>query len=89
MFTLARPPHSGNSCWATDLLRIKYSHMFIEGRLHFVKFETSRVEDAIAFIEAKGLHRFQGKGGQKEMRVITTGEGGQCGRDNHHDSVAL
>lgn len=39
-----------------------------------MKFETSRVEDAIAFIEAKGLHRFRGKGGQKEMRVITTGE---------------
>jgi hypothetical protein len=27
------------------------------GRLHFVKFETSRVEDAIQFIERKGLHR--------------------------------
>ena len=50
------------------------------GRLHFVKFETSHVEDAIAFIESKGLHRFQGKGGQKEMRVITTGEGGRQGR---------
>jgi type II pantothenate kinase len=45
------------------------------GRLHFVKFETGRVEDAIAFIEAKGLHRFQGKDGQgREMRVKATGK---------------
>ena len=33
------------------------------------------MEDAIAFIEAKGLHRFLGKDGQKEMRVISTGGG--------------
>ena len=36
------------------------------------------MEDAIDFIEAKGLHRFRGKDGQKEMRVISTGkEGGK------------
>jgi len=45
------------------------------GRLHFVKFETSRVEDAIAFIEAKGLHRFHGRGGTMGMRVKATGGG--------------
>eukprot|EP00798_Chlamydomonas_sp_ICE-L_P004401 gene4401-14526_t len=45
------------------------------GRLHFVKFETNRVDDCIAFIEAKGLHRFNGKHGQKGMRVKATGGG--------------
>jgi hypothetical protein len=53
------------------------------GRLHFVKFETNRVEDAIDFIEAKGLHRYQTKSGSKEMRVKATGGGaykyaGEC-----------
>lgn len=43
------------------------------GRLHFVKFESAKVEDAIAFIEEKGLHRNRGKNGQKEVRVIATG----------------
>lgn len=43
------------------------------GRLHFAKFESARVEDAIAFIEEKGLHRNRGKNGQKEVRVIATG----------------
>ncbi|GLI70548.1 hypothetical protein VaNZ11_015467 [Volvox africanus] len=45
------------------------------GKLHFVKFETSRVEDAINFIEAKGLHRYCGRNGTKEMRVKATGGG--------------
>lgn len=60
------------------------------GRLHFVKFESSRIEDAIAFIEAKGLHKFKrisaqvssdGSVGasaheeQRMMRVISTGGG--------------
>ncbi|KAF5829353.1 fumble-domain-containing protein [Dunaliella salina] len=43
------------------------------GRLHFVKFESSRVEDAIQFIEAKGLHRCKGSSGH--MRVKATGGG--------------
>ncbi|EFJ47392.1 hypothetical protein VOLCADRAFT_61514, partial [Volvox carteri f. nagariensis] len=45
------------------------------GKLHFVKFETNRVEDAINFIEAKGLHRYCGRNGTKEMRVKATGGG--------------
>lgn len=45
------------------------------GRLHFVKFESSRVEDAINFIEAKGLHRKRGRNGPREMRVKATGGG--------------
>ncbi|GLC40183.1 hypothetical protein PLESTB_000260200 [Pleodorina starrii] len=45
------------------------------GKLHFVKFETSRVEDVIDFIEAKGLHRYCGRNGTKEMRVKATGGG--------------
>lgn len=47
------------------------------GRLHFVKFETSRVEDAIQFIEAKGLHRCKGRSGH--MRVKATGGRGRLG----------
>lgn len=49
------------------------------GRLHFVKFESSRVEDVIRFIEAKGLHRHRGRSGAKFMRVKATGgeEGGE------------
>ena len=31
------------------------------GRLHFVKFETSRVDDAIEFIKKKGLHRVRSR----------------------------
>lgn len=53
------------------------------GRLHFVKFESSRVEDAIQFIEAKGLHRCKGSSGH--MRVKATGalgERGAGGGDN-------
>ncbi|KAG2443313.1 hypothetical protein HYH02_009380 [Chlamydomonas schloesseri] len=45
------------------------------GKLHFCKFETSRVEEAINFIEAKGLHRCSGRHGTKEMRVKATGGG--------------
>lgn len=63
------------------------------GRLHFVKFESARVEDAIAFIEEKGLHRNRGKNGQKEVRVIATGvfhgirKGGQA--NESHDNPAF
>lgn len=43
------------------------------GKLHFVKFETSRVEDAVAFIEAKGLHHCRGPDGKRGMRIMATG----------------
>ncbi|KAL4425789.1 hypothetical protein ABPG75_009805 [Micractinium tetrahymenae] len=44
------------------------------GKLHFVKFETAKVDECIAFIEAKGLHRStDGSGGK--MRVKATGGG--------------
>lgn len=50
------------------------SHLaFLTGKLHFVNFETSHVEDAIDFIEAKGLHRHCSRNGTKEMRVKATG----------------
>lgn len=32
------------------------------------------MEDVIAFIEAKGLHRFHGRGGSMGMRVKATGK---------------
>ena len=40
------------------------------GRLHFVKFETSRLEDALAFIEAKARAEgiFFGGGGEGRER---------------------
>ncbi|KAI3438596.1 hypothetical protein D9Q98_001020 [Chlorella vulgaris] len=44
------------------------------GKLHFVKFETSKVDECIAFIEAKGLHRSNDGRGAK-MRVKATGGG--------------
>ncbi|EFN57701.1 hypothetical protein CHLNCDRAFT_34679 [Chlorella variabilis] len=44
------------------------------GKLHFVKFETAKVEECIAFIEAKGLHRSNDGSGIK-MRVKATGGG--------------
>jgi hypothetical protein len=40
-----------------------------------VKFETSRISEALDFIEAKGLHRYSGKNGPSEMRVLATGGG--------------
>jgi type II pantothenate kinase len=43
------------------------------GKLHFVKFETNKVDDCIDFIEAKGLHRRNGSG--VPMRVKATGGG--------------
>ncbi|KAL4445797.1 hypothetical protein ABPG77_008996 [Micractinium sp. CCAP 211/92] len=44
------------------------------GKLHFVKFETAKVDECIAFIEAKGLHRStDGSGGR--MCVKATGGG--------------
>jgi pantothenate kinase len=43
------------------------------GKLHFVKFETSRLDECAAFIEAKGLHRRNGSA--LPMRVKATGGG--------------
>ena len=47
------------------------------GKLHFVKFETQRIDDCIDFIEAKGLHRTHNGAGQPEgkVRVVATGGG--------------
>ena len=43
------------------------------GKLHFVKFESSKVDECIDFIEAKGLHRRNGS--TMPMRVKATGGG--------------
>lgn len=43
------------------------------GRLHFVKFETARIEDCLKFIEEKKLHRR--KDSTKPIRVKATGGG--------------
>jgi pantothenate kinase len=44
--------------------------------MHFVKFETARIQDCLDFIEAKGLHCCYGKDGMRhEVRVKATGGG--------------
>lgn len=43
------------------------------GKLHFVKFESSKIEECMDFIEAKCLHRVNG--GAEVMRVKATGGG--------------
>eukprot|EP00775_Hariotina_reticulata_P009200 gene9200-9367_t len=44
--------------------------------MHFVKFETARVDDCLDFIQAKGLHRCMLKdGSSREVRVKATGGG--------------
>ncbi len=59
---------------SSSCTRVQFpSHPCHTGKLHFVNFETSRVEDAIDFIEAKGLHRHCSRNGTKEMRVKATG----------------
>jgi hypothetical protein len=46
------------------------------GRMHFVKFETARIQDCIDFIQAKGLHRcWLRDGSSREVRVKATGGG--------------
>ena len=45
--------------------------------MHFVKFETARIDDCIDFIEAKGLHRTLNGAGKPEgkVRIVATGGG--------------
>lgn len=44
--------------------------------MHFVKFETARIEDCLDFIQAKGLHRtLLRDGSSREVRVKATGGG--------------
>lgn len=57
-------------------LRGSYSRQILRlyaGKLHFVKFETVKVDECINFIEAKGLHRRNGSAAP--MRVKATGGG--------------
>jgi hypothetical protein len=62
------------ACWFfTDACSPSLYHA---GRMHFVKFETARIDDCLEFIEAKGLHRCTGKDGLRhEVRVKATGGG--------------
>jgi hypothetical protein len=51
-------------------------HSAAAGRMHFVKFETARIQDCIDFIQAKGLHRcWLRDGSSREVRVKATGGG--------------
>ena len=60
------------------------------GKLHFVKFETSKIDECLDFIEAKGLHRpQQGMGGfyygSSERRSGAGGSGGSVGDGSKND----
>ncbi len=57
--------------------RVFRSALPCAGKLHFVKFETQRINDCIDFIEAKGLHRTHNGAGEPEgkVRVVATGGG--------------
>lgn len=47
------------------------------GKIHFVKFETQRIDDCIDFIEVKGLHRTHNGNGEPDgrVRIVATGGG--------------
>ena len=51
--------------------------LFGAGKIHFVKFETQRIDDCINFIEAKGLHRTHNGNGEPDgrVRIVATGGG--------------
>jgi hypothetical protein len=60
------------------------------GRMHFVKFETARIQDCLDFIEAKGLHRCRGRDGQaREVRVKATGGGAYKFADLFYERLGL
>uniref|UniRef100_A0A383WMF1 Pantothenate kinase n=1 Tax=Tetradesmus obliquus TaxID=3088 RepID=A0A383WMF1_TETOB len=53
-----------------------HGHHHKGGRMHFVKFETARIDDCLDFIQAKGLHRCTLRdGSSREVRVKATGGG--------------
>lgn len=56
------------------------------GKLHFVKFETSKVRECIDFIRAKGLHR---SNGGPAMRVTATGGGAYKYADLFKEELGL
>jgi hypothetical protein len=58
--------------------------------MHFVKFETARIQDCLDFIEAKGLHRCRGRDGQaREVRVKATGGGAYKFADLFYERLGL
>ncbi|GMH37452.1 hypothetical protein BSKO_05325 [Bryopsis sp. KO-2023] len=57
------------------------------GRLHFVKFETSRLNDALAFIQDKGLHIKNDP--EEKTRVVATGGGAHRFADVFREKLGL
>lgn len=57
------------------------------GKLHFVKFETNKVDECIDFIGAKGLHRRSDSG--VKMRVKATGGGAYKFADKFRERLGL
>ena len=57
---------------------IHCAHSCVAGKLHFVKFETAKVEQVIEFIEAKGLllpAAAHGASGDQRVSIKATGGG--------------
>lgn len=73
------------SCWQPAGMRhcTHFEDIFFSvsdcraGKLHFVKFETAKIEEALEFIKANCLHtRDTGNGGEKKVvRIMATGGG--------------
>ena len=57
--------------------KLNGSRMTCAGNLHFVKFETSKIEQCLEFIQSKNLHHSpgSGQGTRPHMRVQATGGG--------------
>lgn len=57
--------------------KLSVSTIIYAGNLHFVKFETSKIEQCLEFIQSKNLHHSPGSGQgiKPHMRVQATGGG--------------
>ena len=57
--------------------KLSVSRVMYAGNLHFVKFETSKIEQCLEFIQSKNLHHSpgSGQGTKPHMRVQATGGG--------------
>eukprot|EP00879_Flechtneria_rotunda_P021027 GHRR01022149.1.p1 GENE.GHRR01022149.1~~GHRR01022149.1.p1 ORF type:complete len:338 (+),score=95.52 GHRR01022149.1:256-1269(+) len=68
--------HEGQELTTPGMARQSSGHHHKGGRMHFVKFETARIDDCLDFIQAKGLHRCTLRdGSSREVRVKATGGG--------------
>lgn len=68
-----QPVHSAYLNVTLGFLKERYA----PGKLHFVKFETSKVAQALDFIKANCLHMYQNgsNGSKRVVRIKATGGG--------------